>query len=140
MKTTERNYSIPQLAAIAQRDRRWIERKLGGNATAGGKFKLSDVLSNLCAENPPSEADLKETADRQRKAAAEADLAEMKMLDKAGKIIPRETFQGALNDWAIKTAQYVCALRLSKKDRDAVLAVMRKGVEEIADALASSDR
>jgi len=131
----EPTFSIAQLSALTRRDRRWVERRLGPSASANGRFKLSDMLPRLCADDPPSAADLAETANRQRRAQAEADLAEMKMMEKAGKIILREKFQMALKGWAIKTSGGINSLRLHTKDKAAVLAVMRESLEAVASEL-----
>lgn len=71
---------------------------------------------------------------------AQADREEMKTLQLADQIIPKTTHAAILKDWAAKTSVAVGSLRLSTKDRDAVLAVMKKSLEDVADALEASDK
>jgi hypothetical protein len=67
---------------------------------------------------------------------AQADREEMRTKKMAEEIIPRDAVGGLLKDWAAKTARDIAGLRLSTKDRDAVLAAMKRNLEEAADAVA----
>src|SRR5207302_8322554 len=122
---------IPQIAALAQRDRRWIERRLVGVAhETKGKapfYKLEDALPALCKESAELEAMQRQVlTDKQREQKAMADLREMQAEKMAGNVVEKHVYQFSLQDYVALASTKLSQQPWPTEIRDKVFEIMRE--------------
>ena len=79
--------------------------------------------------------ELEAAANRQRKVRSEADTAEMKAMDQAGKIVVIDDARSALADWAVRVSKEIQRPEIPKQMQSIILDITRLSLIRVADAL-----
>ncbi len=131
MSAEHNTFTIPALAALTQRDRRWIERRLSGvpHETQGKAhvYKLENALPALCKESAEMEAMQRQViTDKQREQKAMADLREMQAEKMAGNIVEKHAYQFSLQDYVALASAKLSQEPWPEEIRDKVFEIMRE--------------